>query len=46
MTKADGLLAAEGYLVIVSISRTDGKSVEVPKPLVAALAPYTAAKEP
>jgi acyl-CoA thioester hydrolase len=45
MKKADGLLAAEGYLVIVSISRTDGKSVEVPKTLVAALAPYTAAKE-
>ena len=43
MKKADGQLAAEGYLVIVAISRTDGTSVEVPKALVKALAPYTAA---
>ena len=40
MKKADGQLAAEGYLIIVAISRTDGKSVDVPRPLVDALAPY------
>jgi acyl-CoA thioester hydrolase len=40
MKKADGQLAAEGYLVIVVISRTDGRSVEVPKALAEALAPY------
>ena len=43
MKKQDGQAAAEGYLVIVSISRTDGKSVEVPKLLVTALEPYTTA---
>ncbi len=43
MKKADGQLAAEGYLVIVAISRTDGKSVAVPELLVKALAPYTVA---
>ncbi len=43
MKKQDGQLAAEGYLVIVAISRADGKSVEVPKPLVKALEPYTTA---
>lgn len=43
MKKQDGQPAAEGYLVIVSISRTDGKSIEVPKLLVQALQPYTAA---
>jgi len=37
---ADGQLAAECYLVIVSISRTDGRSVEVPNALAEALAPY------
>ena len=40
MKKADGQLAAEAYLVIVAISRKDGKSVDVPGPLVDALAPY------
>ena len=40
MKKADDQLAAEGYLVIVAISRTDGKSVDVPRRLVDALAPY------
>ena len=40
MKKADGRLAAEAYLVIVAISRKDGKSVDVPRPLVDALAPY------
>jgi len=43
MKKADGQLAAEAYLVIVAISRSDGKSVEVPKLLVKALEPYTLA---
>jgi len=42
MKKQDGQSTAEGYLVIVAISRTDGKSVEVPKLLVKALEPYTA----
>ena len=41
MKKQDGGLVAEGYLVVVAISRADGKSVEVPKPLVKALEPYT-----
>jgi len=40
MTRQDGVLAAEAYLVIVAISRTDGRSVEVPALLVQALAPY------
>ena len=40
MKKADGQLATEGYLVIVAISRSDDKSVEVPKALAEALAPY------
>ncbi len=40
MKKPDGQLAAEGYLVVVAISRADGKSVEVPKPLTEALGPY------
>lgn len=39
--KPGGDLAAEGYLVIVSIDRKNAKSVDVPKPLVEALAPYT-----
>ena len=41
MKNQDGRLAAEGYLVIVAISRTDGKSIDVPKPLMKALEPYT-----
>ena len=40
MKKQDGGLAAEGYLVIVSISRTDARSMEVPKALVEALAAF------
>lgn len=40
MRKQGGVLAAEGYLVIVAISRTDGRSIEVPALLVQALAPY------
>ena len=43
MKKADGQLAAEGYLVIVAISRTDGKPVEVPALLAKALEPYAVA---
>ena len=39
--KPDGDLAAEGYLVIVSIDRKNAKSVDVPKLLLEALAPYT-----
>jgi acyl-CoA thioester hydrolase len=39
--KPGGDLAAEGYLVIVSIDRKNARSVEVPKPLLDALAPYT-----
>jgi YbgC/YbaW family acyl-CoA thioester hydrolase len=42
MKQQDGTLAAEGYLVIVAIGRTDGRSVDVPKALVDALAPYRA----
>jgi acyl-CoA thioester hydrolase len=36
-----GDLTAEGRLVIVSVDRTKGWSVDVPKPLLDALAPYT-----
>jgi acyl-CoA thioester hydrolase len=43
MKKADGQLAAEGYLVIVAISQVDDKSVEVPGALIKALEPYTLA---
>jgi acyl-CoA thioester hydrolase len=43
LKKPDGQLAADGYLVVVAIGRTDGKSIEVPKPLLQALAPYVAA---
>jgi len=39
--KPGGNLAAEGYLVIVSIDRKNAKSVDVPKALLDALAPYT-----
>ena len=40
VSKADGPLAAEGYLVVVAIGRGDGKAVEVPDPLVQALKPW------
>lgn len=43
LKKPDGQLAADGYLVVVAIGRTDGKSIAVPKPLLQALAPYVAA---
>jgi acyl-CoA thioester hydrolase len=46
MKKEDGQLAADGYLVIVAINRTDARSVEVPKALVQALQPYRADAEP
>jgi len=39
--KPGGELAAEGYLVIVSIDRKNARSVDVPKALLDALAPYT-----
>ena len=39
--KPGGDLAAEGYLVIVSIDRKNAKAVDVPKPLLDALAQYT-----
>ena len=45
MKQQDGQLVAECYLVIVAISRADGKSVEVPKLLVKALEPYTKAEK-
>ena len=41
ISKPGGDLAAEGYLVIVSIERKAGRSVPVPKPLLDALARYT-----
>jgi acyl-CoA thioester hydrolase len=40
VSKAAAEVVAEGYLVIVAISRADGRPVDVPKPLVEALAPY------
>ena len=40
VSRADAEVVAEGYLVIVAISRVDGRSVNVPKPLAEALAPY------
>lgn len=40
VSKAGAEVVVEGYLVIVAISRVDGRSVDVPKPLVEALAPY------
>ncbi|SRR5258706_4763601 len=40
VSKASAEAVADGYLVIVAISRSDGHSVEVPKSLVEALAPY------
>jgi acyl-CoA thioester hydrolase len=42
LKKPDGQLAAEGYLVVVAISRDDGKSVEVPQVLAIALEPFLA----
>lgn len=41
MKEAGGEIVAEGYLVVVAISRDEAKSVEVPKQLVEALKPYT-----
>jgi acyl-CoA thioester hydrolase len=46
MKKPDSQLAAEGHLVVVAISRGDGKSVEVPNPLSRALAPYHTVPSP
>jgi YbgC/YbaW family acyl-CoA thioester hydrolase len=40
VSKARAEVVAEGYLVIVAISRADGRSVEVPMSLADALAPY------
>jgi YbgC/YbaW family acyl-CoA thioester hydrolase len=40
VSEAGGEVVAEGYLVIVAISRADGRSVDVPRPLADALAPY------
>jgi acyl-CoA thioester hydrolase len=40
VSKAGAEVVAEGYLVIVAISRADGRSMDVPTPLVEALAPY------
>jgi acyl-CoA thioester hydrolase len=40
--KADGSLAAEGYLVVVAIDRIEGRSVPVPLALAEALKPYLA----
>jgi len=42
VSKAAAEVVAEGYLIIVAISRKDAKSVEVPKALVQALEPYRA----
>lgn len=44
MEKPDGLLAAEGYLVVVAVGRKDGKKVEVPAVLAEALNPYLASE--
>jgi acyl-CoA thioester hydrolase len=46
MNKVQAETVAEGYLVIVAISRTDGRPVEVPGALVQALAPYRADARP
>ena len=40
VSRSGAEVVAEGYLVIVAISRVDGRSVEVPMPLAEALAPY------
>src|SRR5262249_2132344 len=42
MKKPDGLLAAEGYLVVVAVGRRDGAPVEVPRALAQALKPWSA----
>jgi YbgC/YbaW family acyl-CoA thioester hydrolase len=42
ISKVEAEMVAEGYLVIVAIGRSDGRSVEVPRLLVEALAPYRA----
>jgi len=42
INKVNAETAAEGYLVIVAISRTNGRSVDVPTLLVEGLAPYRA----
>ena len=42
MRKPNGELAAEAYLVMVAISRTDSRPVEVPQRLLETLAPYRA----
>jgi len=42
MNKVQAETVAEGYLVIVAISRKDGRPVEVPDLLAEALAPYRA----
>jgi len=44
--KPGGDLGAEGYLVIVSIDRKNARSVDVPKPLLDALAPYNPSPTP
>jgi acyl-CoA thioester hydrolase len=44
--KPGGDLAAEGYLVIVSIDRKNAKSVEVPKALLEALTPPSSSPRP
>lgn len=45
MKKPDGQLAAEGHMVMVSIGRQTGSSIEVPKPLVDALTPYASDRQ-
>ena len=40
VSRAGSAVVADGYLVSVAIDRQQGKSLDVPKPLVDALAPY------
>ena len=40
LRRMDAQSAAEGHLVIVAVSRSDARAVEVPRALVDALAPY------
>jgi len=42
MWRPDGQVAAEAYLVIISIARKDSRPLEVPQALLQALAPYRA----
>lgn len=42
MHRPDGQVAAEAYLVIISIARKDSRPLEVPQALLQALAPYRA----